>query len=42
MGIPSLSFYGFWNMTLFLFFLTIGFVYEWSRGALIWPIFIKK
>jgi NADH:ubiquinone oxidoreductase subunit 3 (subunit A) len=29
-------------MSLFLSLLTIGFVYEWSRGALIWPIFLKK
>jgi hypothetical protein len=24
-------------MFLFLFILTIGFFYEWHRGALVWP-----
>jgi NADH-quinone oxidoreductase subunit A len=27
---------GFWAMMLFLAILTIGFVYEWKRGALDW------
>lgn len=27
---------GFWSMMLFLFVLTIGFVYEWKKGALEW------
>jgi NADH-quinone oxidoreductase subunit A len=27
---------GFWSMMLFLFVLTIGFLYEWRRGALEW------
>ena len=27
---------GFWSMILFLGVLTIGFVYEWSKGALEW------
>ena len=27
---------GFWSMFIFLFFLTIGFVYEWRKGALDW------
>lgn len=27
---------GFWSMIVFLFVLTIGFVYEWTRGALEW------
>ena len=27
---------GFWSMILFLAVLTIGFVYEWSKGALEW------
>jgi NADH:ubiquinone oxidoreductase subunit 3 (subunit A) len=27
---------GFWSMMLFLFILTVGFVYEWSKGALNW------
>tara|TARA_B100000989_G_C19445264_1_gene429195 strand:- start:430 stop:789 length:360 start_codon:yes stop_codon:yes gene_type:complete len=28
--------FGFWNMFLFLIILTIGFVYEWRKGALDW------
>ena len=27
---------GFWSMMIFLFILTIGFVYEWKKGALDW------
>jgi len=27
---------GFWSMMIFLTLLTIGFVYEWKRGALEW------
>ena len=27
---------GFWSMMFFLFILTIGFVYEWKKGALDW------
>jgi NADH-quinone oxidoreductase subunit A len=27
---------GFWSMMLFLFILSIGFVYEWKKGALDW------
>ena len=27
---------GFWSMIIFLFILTIGFVYEWKKGALDW------
>ncbi len=27
---------GFWSMMLFLAVLTIGFVYEWNKGALEW------
>ena len=27
---------GFWSMMIFLFVLTIGFVYEWKKGALDW------
>nr|AEO21052.1 NADH dehydrogenase subunit 3 [Silene conica]AEO21053.1 NADH dehydrogenase subunit 3 [Silene conica]AEO21054.1 NADH dehydrogenase subunit 3 [Silene conica]AEO21055.1 NADH dehydrogenase subunit 3 [Silene conica] len=26
--------FGFWSMMVFLFILTIGFLYEWKRGAL--------
>ena len=27
---------GFWSMVLFLIILTIGFIYEWYKGALEW------
>ena len=32
----SLGWYGFWSMMIFLGVLTIGFVYEWKKGALEW------
>lgn len=28
--------FGFWSMMLFLGILTIGFIYEWKKGALEW------
>jgi NADH-quinone oxidoreductase subunit A len=28
--------FGFWSMVVFLGILTIGFVYEWRKGALEW------
>lgn len=28
--------FGFWSMMAFLFVLTIGFIYEWKKGALEW------
>ena len=28
--------FGFWSMMLFLGVLTVGFVYEWKKGALEW------
>lgn len=28
--------FGFWSMMAFLLILTIGFLYEWKRGALDW------
>ena len=28
--------FGFWSMTLFLGILTVGFIYEWRKGALEW------
>lgn len=28
--------FGFWSMMIFLAILTIGFVYEWRKGALEW------
>ncbi len=27
---------GFWGMMLFLAILTVGFIYEWKKGALDW------
>ncbi len=32
----SLGWFGFWSMMVFLAVLTIGFVYEWKKGALEW------
>jgi NADH-quinone oxidoreductase subunit A len=32
----DLGVYGFWSMMLFLGVLTIGFIYEWRKGALEW------
>ena len=32
----NLGWYGFWSMVIFLGVLTIGFVYEWRKGALEW------
>jgi NADH-quinone oxidoreductase subunit A len=32
----QLGVYGFWSMMLFLGVLTIGFAYEWKKGALEW------
>jgi NADH-quinone oxidoreductase subunit A len=28
--------YGFWSMMVFLAVLTVGFIYEWRKGALEW------
>ena len=32
----NLGAFGFWSMMVFLGVLTIGFIYEWKRGALEW------
>jgi NADH-quinone oxidoreductase subunit A len=32
----DLGAFGFWSMMLFLAVLTIGFIYEWKKGALEW------
>ena len=32
----QLGTFGFWSMMLFLGVLTIGFIYEWKKGALEW------
>lgn len=32
----QLTLIGFWSMFIFLLILTIGFIYEWKKGALEW------
>lgn len=32
----KIGFFGFWTMMAFLLVLTIGFIYEWRKGALEW------
>jgi NADH-quinone oxidoreductase subunit A len=32
----DLGLYGFWSMMVFLGVLTVGFIYEWRKGALEW------
>ena len=32
----QLGVFGFWSMMLFLAILTVGFIYEWKKGALEW------
>lgn len=33
---PGMSMVGFWSMMVFLAVLTIGFAYEWKKGAMEW------
>ena len=35
-SLGDIGVFGFWSMVVFLGILTIGFVYEWRRGALEW------
>ena len=35
-SLGSIGILGFWSMMIFLLILTIGFVYEWKKGALEW------
>lgn len=35
-SLGEIGFYGFWSMMIFLGILTIGFIYEWRKGALEW------
>ena len=35
-SLSNLGSLGFWSMMIFLFVLTIGFIYEWKKGALDW------
>ena len=32
----TIGLFGFWSMMVFLGVLTIGFIYEWKKGALEW------
>lgn len=36
MALQDIPWYGFFSMMLFLIILTVGFVYEWKKGALEW------
>jgi NADH-quinone oxidoreductase subunit A len=35
-SLSKLGYSGFWSMMVFLVILTIGFIYEWCKGALEW------
>ena len=35
-SLGSIGMFGFWSMMIFLLILTIGFIYEWKKGALEW------
>ena len=35
-SLGSIGSLGFWSMMVFLLILTIGFIYEWKKGALDW------
>ena len=35
-SLNKIGLFGFWSMMVFLLILTIGFVYEWQKGALDW------
>ena len=35
-SLGDIGIFGFWSMVVFLGILTIGFVYEWKKGALEW------
>lgn len=35
-SLGEIGLFGFWSMIIFLGILTIGFVYEWRKGALEW------
>ena len=35
-SLVDLGVFGFWSMIVFLAVLTVGFVYEWKKGALEW------
>ena len=35
-SLGNIGIFGFWSMMFFLGILTIGFIYEWKKGALEW------
>lgn len=35
-SLGKIGVFGFWSMMFFLTLLTVGFIYEWKRGALEW------
>ena len=35
-SLGQIGMFGFWSMIFFLMILTIGFIYEWKKGALDW------
>jgi NADH-quinone oxidoreductase subunit A len=35
-SLGKIGLFGFFSMMMFLFILTIGFIYEWKKGALDW------
>ncbi len=35
-ALGDIGVFGFWSMMVFLLVLTIGFIYEWKKGALEW------
>jgi NADH-quinone oxidoreductase subunit A len=35
-SLTEIGTFGFWSMMFFLGILTIGFIYEWNKGALEW------
>nr|NP_689390.1 NADH dehydrogenase subunit 3 [Chaetosphaeridium globosum]AAM96606.1 NADH dehydrogenase subunit 3 [Chaetosphaeridium globosum] len=35
-SLSKIGLFGFWSMIIFLLILTIGFIYEWKKGALDW------
>ena len=35
-SLGDIGMFGFWSMVVFLAVLTVGFIYEWQKGALEW------
>jgi NADH-quinone oxidoreductase subunit A len=35
-SLGKIGLFGFWSMMVFLLVLTVGFIYEWKKGALEW------